>query len=67
VVFAEDAREAIPGTIHGGGRGGIVIFWDSFACSIGWIGIIGGAIPGTENRIPSVQFLMQREIDESRM
>ena len=70
MVFAEGARGAgmvIPRRIHGRGRDSMVIFWDCFACLIGWKGIIGGAIPGTENRIPSVLFWMQREIAEPWM
>jgi len=52
VVLAEDVREAevvIPQRIRGGGRDDVVIFRVCFACLIGWIGIISGAIPGTEN------------------
>ena len=52
MVLAEDSRKAgagVPLRINGRNGDGKAVFRVDFAYLIGWIGIIGGSIPGTEN------------------
>jgi len=68
--LAEDSWEAgadIPWRAYGGGGDSRFVLRIYFAYAIGWIGIIGGTIPGTKNRIPPILIEMQWEIAESWM
>ena len=52
MVLAEYSWEAgmvIPRRVYRRSEDDIDIFWASFTYVIGWIGIIGSTIPGTEN------------------
>ena len=57
----------IPGRVNGRDGNGKVVFRIDFTYRISWIGIVGGTIPGTENRIPSILVGMQWKIAESSM
>ena len=52
MVLAKDPGKSgtsIPWRVYGGGRKRKVVFLVSVAFLIGWIGIKGGRVPGTEN------------------
>ena len=52
MVFAEDSQNrgaGLPGRVKGRERDGKVVFRVGFAYLIGWIGIVGGTVPGTKN------------------
>ena len=39
----------VPGRVDGRDRDGKVVFRADFTYLIGWVGVVGGTIPGTEN------------------
>ena len=52
MVLAEDPGKSgtgIPWRVYGGDKNRKVVFLVSVAYLIGWIGIIGSMVPGTEN------------------
>ena len=63
MVLAKDSWEVGVGIHWREYRGrvdGMTIFLAPFAYRIGWIGIVGGTVPATENRVPSILVEMQR-------